>query len=179
MVMGPRGEGIDRGRGRPPLRPGMMMRPVQGRGTSPGSPSPDVATAAAAPSWMSSALKANDDDDDDFAQPTPVSKSTVVAPDAAATPPATPPAISVPATRMPPWAKAYKAASQEAADGGGRATTEQQGRPVPASGMPKWGQKATPPAPKEEIEPRSVGNVEKTLQWLAKKKDVWLVKYDD
>lgn len=157
MVVGPRGAGMGRGRGRPPPRPGMMMRPVQGRGASPGLPSPDAATTGAAPSWMSSALKANDDDDDDFAQPVPVSKLTVIAKEEST---ATPPAASAPATRMPPWAKPYKAASQERADGGGRATTEQQGTPVPASGMPKWGQKATPPAPKEEKDPRSVSNVE-------------------
>lgn len=146
MLVGPRGA---RGRGRPPPRPGMVMRPAQGRGVSPRPPSPDAATAGAAPSWMSSALKANDDDDDDFAQPVPVSKSTV---DAKEESTATPPAASAPATRMPPWAKPYKAASQEAAD---RPTTKQQGTPAPASGMPKWGQKATPPAPKKETEPRS------------------------
>lgn len=148
MLVGPRGTGMGRGRGRPPPQPGMAMRPVSGRGAGPGAETADVATADAAPSWMSSVLKSNDDDDDDFAQPVPVSKS-VTEPQEKPAPPAET------STRLPPWAKPYKAKPAEPADGGDQAAAGRQSTPSLGSGMPKWGQKANAPAIKEAKAQRS------------------------
>lgn len=145
MVVGLRG----RGRGRPPPPPGMAMRPASGRGASPRAQSTDdVTTANAAPSWMSAVLKSNDDDDDDFAQTVPVSSSTTVPEDKPAPPTET-------STRLPPWAKPYKAKATEPSDGGNQVTTGRQSTPSLGSGMPKWGQKANVPAAKEANAPRS------------------------
>lgn len=105
---------MGRGRGRPPPRSGMEAAPTPGGAAA----SPDVATADAPPSWMSSALKSGSDDDDDFAQPVPVAKSTAVAKYETPLPP---PESSAPApsTRMPPWAKPYTPAAKagKASDG--------------------------------------------------------------
>lgn len=152
MVVGPRGAGMGRGRGRPPP-PGMAMRPAAGRGAGPGGESASETTPAAAPSWMSSVLKSNDDDDDDFAQPVPVSSSTIAPQDKPVPPPES-------STRLPPWAKPYKAKPKEPSDGGDQATAGKQSTPSLGSGMPKWGQKPNVPLAKDASTPRSAIRVE-------------------
>ena len=146
MVVGPRGAGMGRGRGRPPSRPGITMKPAPGRG----EPSADAETVVAAPSWMSSVLKPTDDDDDDFAQPVPVS-SSITAPQDTADAPAEA-SVAAKSTSMPPWAKPYKAKTQDPPD---REAAGQKSAPSLGSGMPKWGQKSTPSAPAEAKTQRS------------------------
>lgn len=143
MTIGPRGARMGRGRGRPPPRPGMGLSQTPGRGAGLQAPPPDVATAGAPPSWMSSALKSNgDDDDDDFAQPVPVSKSAAVRQDEGVPPTGSSEPV---ASSMPPWAKPYKPKTQEPPPDASRVART----PSLGSGMPKWGQKTTPPAPKQ------------------------------
>ncbi|CAB1112513.1 unnamed protein product [Ectocarpus sp. CCAP 1310/34] len=122
----------------------MGLSQIPGRGAGLQAPSPEVATAGAPPSWMSSPLKSNGDDDDDtFAQPVPVSKSATVAKDEGV--PSTGGSEPVASTSMPPWAKPYKPKTQEPSPDSSRVKST----PSLGSGMPKWGQKTIPPAPKQ------------------------------
>ncbi len=139
MVVGPRGTGMGRGRGRPP-------------------PPPEAAVAA--PSWMSSVLKSNNDDDDDFAQPVPVSSSIKASQDTADTPAGA--SVVAKSTSLPPWAKPYKAKTPDPSDGDGREAAGKQSAPSLGSGMPNWGQKSSPSAPAKDKTQRSVRAVEET-----------------
>ncbi len=145
MVVGHRGPVMWRGRGRPPARPRIMMRPRSGHrgGYS------DAVTPNAAPSWMSSVLK-SDDDDDDFAQPVPVSTSTTLTRDRAEA------QISVSPTSMRSGAEPYKCDPQGLSEGE-NAAIGQQGTSC-GSGMSERGQTSTQPAPVEAHARRS-GNL--------------------
>eukprot|EP00903_Cladosiphon_okamuranus_P006527 g6378.t1 len=152
---------MGRGRGRLPPPPGVTMGPASGRGGSPIAQSTDAATADAAPSWMSFVLKSNDDDDDDddFAQPVPVSSSTTVPEDKPASPTQT-------STRLPPWAKPYKAKATKPSDDGDQATAGKQSTASLGSGMPKWGQKANVPVAQEADAPSPTPRADGVPDWL-------------
>lgn len=105
---------------------------------------------------------------DDFAQPVPVKSSTAAVPEDKPVP------QTEASTRMPPWAKPYKAKPNESSDGGDRATAGQQSVPSLGSGMPKWGQKANVPPVKEPKTSRSAMSVKQSgLSWGEKSRLLW------
>lgn len=149
IVIGPRGTGMRRGRGRPPPRPWIAMRPASGCEEV----CADAATANAAPSWMRSVLQSNDDDDDDFKQPVPVSSSITVAHDTADTPAGG--QISAVSASQRSRTRPYKPDPQDPPEGDCSVAVGQQDNSL-GSGMSGWGEKSIPPAPVKAMSRRSV-----------------------